>query len=176
MDHSTSSSSQEFERVVLPHLDAVYGFARWLTRNDSAAEDIAHDALLRAFRFFRGFRHENARAWLFSIVRTSCYTWLAKNKANEQTAELHEDIYSAECETLNPETVLARSADGEEIRKLILDLPPEFREVIVLREFEGLSYQEIAATAGIPIGTVMSRLARARRRLERMLAPPAEGR
>jgi RNA polymerase sigma factor (sigma-70 family) len=166
-----------FEAAVLPHLDAAYNLARWLTRNPQDAEDMVQEASLRAFRFFSGFHGADSRAWLLTIVRNTCYTWLKQNRATDLTAPFDEDLHTEDCEALNPEAVLQRYADGQLLRQALEDLPFEFREVMVLRELEGLSYKEIAGIADIPIGTVMSRLARARRRLQLYLADPqGEGR
>ena len=164
--------SEDFEQAVMVHLDAAYNLARWLTRNDQAAEDMVQDACLRAFKAFHGFRGGSARAWLLTIVRNTCYTRLSKDKTHAPLVEFDEELGSSDSESLDPALLAARSIDGESLRKALEQLPPEFREAIVLRELEGLSYQEIAAVAGVPIGTVMSRLARARKRLERSLVPP----
>jgi len=167
--------SVDFQQTVLPHLDAAYNLARWLTRNEQAAEDLVQDSFVRAFQSFGGFRGGDARAWILAIVRNTCYTWLAKNKAHAPVVEFDDEIETADAEALDPATLAARGADGEAVRKALDELPAEFREVVVLRELEGLSYQEISAVAGVPVGTVMSRLSRARKRLERGLAGIAEG-
>jgi RNA polymerase sigma factor (sigma-70 family) len=159
-----------FEMTVLPHLDAAYNLARWLTRNEQDAEDMVQEACLRAFKFFGGFHGADSRAWLLAIVRNTCYTWLRQNRAHELSAPFDEEIHNDRCEELNPETLMQRSVEGQLLQQALADLPLEFREVMVLRELEGLSYKEIANIANIPIGTVMSRLARARRRLQQRLA------
>jgi RNA polymerase sigma-70 factor (ECF subfamily) len=151
-----------FEQAVLPHLDAAYNLARWLTRNDHDAEDVAQEACLRAMRFFDGFRGGAVRPWLLTIVRNTYLTWLQKSKVKEM-APLEYDV---ESKAANPEEQLLERVDGQVLRQALDALPAEYREVIVLRELEELSYKEIAEIAGIPIGTVMSRLARARRRLQ----------
>jgi RNA polymerase sigma-70 factor (ECF subfamily) len=151
-----------FEQAVLPHLDAAYNLARWLTRNDHDAEDVAQEACLRAMRFFDGFRGGAVRPWLLTIVRNTYLTWLQKSKVKEM-APLEHDVESGDS---NPEEQLIERVDGQSLRQALDALPAEYREVIVLRELEELSYKEIAEIAGIPIGTVMSRLARARRRLQ----------
>jgi RNA polymerase sigma factor (sigma-70 family) len=153
-----------FEQAVLPHLDAAYNLARWLTRNDQDAEDVAQEACLRAMRFFDGFHGGSIRPWLLTIVRNTYLTWLRKNKT-EETAPLDE-IESA---ASNPEELLLGQVDGAALRRALDALPSEYREAIVLRELEEMSYKEIASVAGVPIGTVMSRLARARRRLQELL-------
>jgi RNA polymerase sigma factor (sigma-70 family) len=151
-----------FEQAVLPHLDAAYNLARWLTRNDHDAEDVAQEACLRAMRFFDGFRGGSIRPWLLTIVRNTYLTWLQKNKVKEM-APLEDEVKS---DAANPEEQLLERVDGQSLRRALDALPADYREVIVLRELEELSYKEIAEIAGIPIGTVMSRLARARRRLQ----------
>ena len=158
-----------FEQVVLPHLDSAYNLARWLTRNDQDAEDVVQEAYLRALRFFDGFHGGDARAWLLAIVRNTCYTWLQKNRAQEPTTVFDEEIHSEEGSSLSPETLLLQSADSQLVRQALEELPLKFREVLVLRELEGLSYKEIADVADMPIGTVMSSLARARTRLRQCL-------
>ena len=167
--------SADFQRAVLPHLDAAYNLARWLTRNEQTAEDMVQDSFVRALKSFGSFRGENARAWILAIVRNTCYTWLAKNKAHAPIVEFNDEIETADAEALDPETLAARSADGEAVRQALDELPAEFREVVVLRELEGLSYHEIADVADVPIGTVMSRLSRARKQLKRRLAENVEG-
>jgi RNA polymerase sigma factor (sigma-70 family) len=159
-----------FEQVVLPHLDAAYNLARWLTRNRQDAEDVVQDAYLRAFRFFGGFHGGNARTWLLKIVRNTCYTWLHQNRAQRSGTAFDEQLHTDTAESENPETLLLRKADSQLLSQALDELPPEFREVLVLLELEGLSYKEIAEVVGIPIGTVMSRLARGRHRLRESLS------
>ena len=154
-----------FEQTVMPHLNDAYNLARWLTRNTQDAEDVVQEAYLRAFRFFEGFRGESERTWLLKIVRNTCYTWLQKNRAWEATTPFDEEIHSSGIESHSPETLLLRNADRELVNQALEELPPLFREVLVLLELDGLSYNEIAEVLGVPIGTVMSRLARGRRRL-----------
>jgi RNA polymerase sigma factor (sigma-70 family) len=155
-----------FEAVVLPHLDAAYNLARWLTRRDDDAEDVVQTACLRALRFFDGFQGGNPRGWLLTIVRNTFYSWVAQRREHELSTPFDEEIHTAEHSGGDPEVELLRHADAELLRQGFAALPVPFREVMVLREIEGLSYKEIAAIAGIPIGTVMSRLARARRHLQ----------
>ena len=162
-----------FEQAVLPHLDAAYNLARWLTRNDSDAEDVVQEAALRAFKFFGGFRGGDSRAWLLTIVRNACYTWLRQNRAQELEAPFDEEAHGVEGD--NPETILLEDVDRQMLKEALEELPVEFREAIVLRELEGLSYKEIAAVADVPLGTVMSRLARARKRLQLRLSVRREG-
>jgi RNA polymerase sigma-70 factor (ECF subfamily) len=159
-----------FEQVVLPHLGAAYNLARWITGNDYDAEDVVQESYLRALKFFGGFRGENSRPWLLTIVRNTCFTWLRQNRFSELSVELDEEIHTGETESGNPESILLAAAQNEMVRKAIEKLPPEFREVIILREMENLSYKEIADIASIPVGTVMSRLARARSRLQELLS------
>ncbi len=162
-----------FEQVVLPHLGAAYNLARWLVRNDHDAEDVMQEAMIRAFRFFDGFSGENPRAWLRKVVRNCAYTLLRQNRAcelgTEFDEELHTDPASPGRSFETPEVLLLRSAQQRFLNEAVERLPVEFREVFVLREMEGLSYKEIAETARIPIGTVMSRLSRARRQLQAAL-------
>jgi RNA polymerase sigma-70 factor (ECF subfamily) len=160
-----------FEQMVLPHLGAAYNLARWLTGNNHDAEDVVQESYLRALKFFGGFRGENSRPWLLTIVRNTCFTWLRQNRFSELT-ELDEQIHGRERESRNPESIMLAAAHSETVRKAIEELPPEFREVIILREMEDLSYKEIADIASIPVGTVMSRLARARSRLQELLSGP----
>jgi len=165
------SRRARFEQAVLPHLDAAYDLARWLTRNDHDAEDVVQTASLRALQFFDGFHGTNARAWLLTIVRNSFYSWLQqRNRGHEIADPFDEEIHSSvEAGVPAPEADLLRHADRRALRLGFESLPLPYREVMVLRELEGLSYKEIAEIAGIPMGTVMSRLARARRHLQDFL-------
>ena len=158
-----------FEQIILPHMDAAYNLARWLTRNEHDAEDMVQEAYLRAFKFFSAFHGMDGRAWLLTIVRNTCYTWLHQNRANEMTTMFDEEIHSVDTDTSNPATLAMRSADHQILTRALDELPVEFREVVVLRDLEGFSYKEIAGIANIPTGTVMSRLARARERLKNIL-------
>jgi RNA polymerase sigma-70 factor (ECF subfamily) len=159
-----------FEEAVLPHLDAAYNLARWLTRNEADADDVVQEAFMRAFRFYGDFHAGNCRAWLLTIVRNTCCTWLQANRAGEPTITFDEEMHSGETIDGGPEAKLLAQADRKMLGEAIEELPWEFREVIVLRELEGMAYKEIAEVAGIPLGTVMSRLARARDRLRMCLA------
>lgn len=170
--------TRRFREVALPHLNAAYNLARWLTHSDQDAQDIVQEAYLRAFRFFDGFHGQDARAWLLAIVRNTAYTWLQQNRNHVQNAFLDEDFHDlnqAGSATLrdqpdnNPAAILARNDDKRLLDQALEQLPVEFREVLVLRELEDLSYKEISHIAGIPIGTVMSRLARGRRLLQACL-------
>jgi RNA polymerase sigma factor (sigma-70 family) len=160
---------RRFEQCVLPHLDAAYNLARWLTRNEQDAEDVVQESYLRAFKFFDGFHSAAARPWLLAIVRNTCYTLMQRQRVQEVVTPFDEEIHSTDPENQNPEELLLQSINKQLIRDAIKDLPVEFREVIVLRELEGLSYKEIADIATVPLGTVMSRLARARKRLQHYL-------
>jgi RNA polymerase sigma-70 factor (ECF subfamily) len=158
-----------FERAILPHLDAAYNLARWLMRDEHEAADAVQDACLRALRFIGGFRGGDGRLWLLAIVRNTCYSRLKRSAGRQDETEFDDEIHSSESETTSPEALLERSRDNEALRHALEELPDEFREIIVMRELEGMGYKEIAEVAGVPIGTVMSRLARARKRLQRTL-------
>ena len=166
-----------FEKSVLPHLDAAYNLARWLTRNDDDAQDVVQEAFLRAFRFFEGMQGSDARPWLLAIVRNAGYSWLEKNRPGEVVALDDAALLSADIETAghvsaaetNPEVILLQSANRKLVNQALEELPVGYREVLVMRELEELTYKEIAAVAGIPIGTVMSRLARGRELLRRLI-------
>ena len=155
---------KSFEQMVLPHLDAAYNLARWLAGNDQDAQDVAQEACLRAFKFFGNFRGENPRAWLLTIVRNTFYTWLRKNRPQSMVSIDDDEL--TEIEDQNSAASSLYSADLGALRAALETLPLEFREALVLRELEGLSYKEIAEVAEVPVGTVMSRLARARRQLQ----------
>jgi RNA polymerase sigma-70 factor (ECF subfamily) len=159
-----------FETAVLPHLDAAYNLARWLTRNPHDAEDLVQECLVRAFTYFDGFHGRDGRAWLLAIVRNSFYTLLRRGRGHP--AVMFEEEIHTDDGPLDPETILLRRIDAEVLGKAIEELPAAFREALVLREIEGLSYREIADVAGIPIGTVMSRLARARGMVKRRVSGP----
>jgi RNA polymerase sigma-70 factor (ECF subfamily) len=160
-----------FEQFVLPHLDAAFNLARWLLRRRADSEDVAQEAMLRAYRFFRGFHGGDARAWLLQIVRNTCYTWLEKNRPVELMTEFDEELHPQS--SASPEALAIAVDNRERLTQALETLPPRFREVLVLRELEGCSYKEIAAITAIPIGTVMSALARARQRLRRALTTSA---
>jgi RNA polymerase sigma-70 factor (ECF subfamily) len=165
-----TASRERFEQAVLPHLDAAYSLARWLTRNDEDAQDVTQESFLRAFRFFDGYQGGNMRAWLLTIVRNTCYTWLHQNRPPESAVEFDEEIHSEEFSAdTNPELQVLASADKATLQRALEELPEMFREALVLREIEGMSYKEIADVASVSIGTVMSRLARARTRLRQAL-------
>lgn len=156
-----------FEIFVVPHMAAAYNLARWLTRNEHDAEDVVQEAYLRAFRFFDSYRGGDCRTWLLTIVRNTCYTWLQQNR--RATTPLDDEMPELDSTQSNPEGLLLRKVDSEMLRQALEELPVEFREAIVLREFEGLSYKDISAITCVPLGTTMSRLARARGRLQKVL-------
>jgi RNA polymerase sigma-70 factor, ECF subfamily len=164
-----------FDQAVLPHLDVAYNLARWLMRNEQDAQDVAQEAYLRAFRFFPGFRGGDARAWLLKIVRNTCYTWLHVNRPMRDAAEFDEKLFAPDSPVPNPEQAVLQNDSDALVRKALESLPPNFREVIVLRELEGMSYREIADITGMPAGTVMSSLSRARGRLREVLNPFVNG-
>jgi len=163
------SAQSRFDAAILPHVGPGYNLARWLTGNDADAEDVAQEAALRAWRFFDGYRGGNARAWFLTIVRRTAMTWLSR-RGRENSDEFDETIHTDLDETPDPERLAIEQAGVDRGRGALAALPAPLREVVVLREQEGLSYKEIAGVAAIPIGTVMSRLARARSRLLRTLS------
>ena len=165
-----------YEQKVLPHLDAAYNLARWLTSNDHDAQDVTLEASLRACKSFESFHGENARAWLLTIVRNTFYSWLKKNRSAEIAGEPDDQALVVEDVSANADNINLGLADAETVRRAIAELPIEFREVIVLREMEGFSYKEIAELSNVPIGTVMLRLARARKLLQQRLAGEPRGR
>ena len=151
---------------MLPHLDSAYNLARWLTGNDQDAEDVAQEACLRALNFFDGFHGDDGRAWLLAIVRNTCYDWLRKNRGGVHQFAPPEELEMAADSAPTPEAEQLRKADRQMVREGLEALPAEYREALVLRELEGMSYRQIAEVTGVPIGTVMSRLSRGRKRLE----------
>ena len=161
------SKMARFENMVLLHLDAAHNLARWLTHNDAIAEDAVQDASLRAFRFFDGMQGSSPKAWFMAIVRNACMDCLREQKRNgspeefDETQHTIDDAYTSAALD-SPERNALRKADAREVHAAIAGLPVEYREVIVLRELEDMSYKEISGVVKIPIGTVMSRLARGR--------------
>jgi len=164
------SKAVRFEEVALPHLAAAYNLARWLVHNEQDAEDLVQEAYLRAFKFFGGYYGGDARAWLLTIVRNTCFTWLQQNRALRLMDPIEEKLDEAGADFADPEMLLLQSVDRQIVKQALQELPVEFREVVVMREMEGLSYKEIANVVDVPIGTVMSRLARGRKRLQTLLA------
>ena len=165
----------QFETAVLPHLDSAYTLARYLLRDPHDAEDAVQEAYLRALRHFGGFRGEEPRAWLLAIVRNTCHSWRRSHRRDAFTTEFNEEVHSDEVAEVGADAELERRESIEGLREALERLPAEFREVLVLRELEELSYKEIAHVIGAPVGTVMSRLARARDRLQRMVRPKRSG-
>lgn len=164
-----SGNSERFERLTLPHLDAAFNLARWLTRSDQDAQDVVQEAYLRALKFFNGFHGEDARTWLLTIVRNTCYTWLKQNRGHELNVPFDEELHRPGIEAPTPESLVFEKVDRTILFEGLEQLPIEWRETLILRELEGLSYKEIAEVTDAPIGTVMSRLARARARLHDVL-------
>lgn len=176
--------TREFEAMLLPHLDAAYNLARWLTRNDQHAEDLVQSAYLRAFKFFDGFRGTDARAWMLTILRNVYFTSLRDGRHEQADVSFDEDIHGQAVDQADgspygignsPESVLAAHDTKRLVNQALESLPQTFREVIVLKEINELSYKEIAEITDIPIGTVMSRLARGRKMLGDFLKKNAEG-
>lgn len=170
----------EFEHVVLPHLDAAHNLARWLIGHPHDAQELTQDAVARAFRFFETYRGGDARAWLLRIVRNTCYDWLGTHRKHPRQNRFDEEHHSEDGASISaanvamgrsPEEILLHRIEGESLQRELAGLPVQFREALILRELEGLSYQEISAITDVPPGTVMSRLSRARRMLQERLAP-----
>ncbi len=157
------------EQCIRPHMDGAYNLARWLAGNDPDAQDVVQEAFLRAFKFFGGFRGGNSRSWLLRIVRNSFYDWLRQHRQSKLQTPFDEELHAAAAPLPAPDAALLERADHELLHQTLEALPAEFREVLVLRELEELSYKEIADVAELPIGTVMSRLARAREQLRQSL-------
>ena len=162
---------REFDRVVAPHLARAYNLARLLVGNSADAEDLVQEASLRAFRALDGYRGGESRTWLLVIVRNVCYSFLAGKRGVQEVVEFAEEQHSSDDAT--PESITLQNADAANVRRAIEELPTEFRETLMLREMEELSYKEIAEVTGVAIGTVMSRLARARQQLRRRLQKPS---
>jgi RNA polymerase sigma factor (sigma-70 family) len=162
----TESRLKLFEEIVLPHLDAAHNLARWLTRNEADAQDVVQESYLRAFRFFDGYQGGESKSWLLSIVRNTCRTWQRRQSRESDAVPFDEIAHTSEICAPNQEESMTRNEAIGLLQTCIEELPVEFREVLVMRELEEMSYREIAAVTGLPIGTVMSRLSRARKRLE----------
>jgi RNA polymerase sigma factor (sigma-70 family) len=159
----------DFEQAIFPHLNAAYNLARWLLRSDQDAQDVVHDSFLRAHRYFASFQGIDGRAWLLGIVRNTCMTRLRNKRSSEPLTALAEQRERSEDVGDDPERALLLKENIASLRNCIEALPPEYREVVIMRELEELSYKEIAEALGVAIGTVMSRLNRARKRLESCL-------
>jgi RNA polymerase sigma factor (sigma-70 family) len=154
-----------FEQIIVPHLTAAYNLAVWLTRNSHDAEDVVQEAYLRAFRFFDGFHGGDGKAWLLAVVRNTCHTWLRREKGSKTMVMFDEQMHCADLDNTNPEGMLLEKVNVGSLRECLNALPLEYREVMILREMEEMSYRDIADLIKIPVGTVMSRLSRARKRL-----------
>jgi RNA polymerase sigma-70 factor (ECF subfamily) len=163
-------TAPSFDEAILPHLDAAYRLARWLIANEHDAEDIVQEACLRALRYFRTFSGGNSRAWFLRIVRNTCYGWRSHTR-HFATDVFDEEQHSGTTVTIDPESLTLQAANAELIAHALRELPARFRELLVLRELEGLSYRELADVLGIPIGSVMSGLSRAREAFRRVLEP-----
>ena len=159
---------ESFDTVVVPHLDAAHRLARWLVRDEHDAEDVVQEASLRAFRYFNTFDGGDGRAWFLRIVRNTCYGW-RRNGSDTPTDSFDEEQHSHARPQSNPETLLLQIDDATLMARALGSLPDHFHQLLVLREFEGLSYRELSDVIGIPIGTVMSRLSRAREALRNAL-------
>jgi RNA polymerase sigma-70 factor (ECF subfamily) len=169
--------ARRFEQVVMPHLDSAYNLARWLTRSDADAQDVVQEACLRAFKYFDGFDGQYANAWLLKIVRNTCFTWMKDNRPAEEAVALEDNAEEVDRDKTSmhisasglgrsPEALLIEKRESQRLGALIGQLPPCYREVLILREMEDMSYRDIAEIVGVPIGTVMSRLARGRQFLQ----------
>jgi len=172
---AAQQKADRFQKAISPHLGAAYNYARWLTRGHQDAEDIVQEACVRAFEYFETFRGENLRAWLLTIVRNTCFSWFKSGASKEIPMEIDDGMFDQELASPDPHMLLTAHLDTSRLKAGIESLPIEFREVIVLRELEDLSYKEISEIAKIPIGTVMSRLARARIKLQEILSQDPEG-
>jgi RNA polymerase sigma-70 factor (ECF subfamily) len=165
-----------FETLLLPLMNDAYNLARWLMKNQQDAEDMVQESYLRAFRFFASYRDgANCRSWFLRIVRNTSYTALGTREIKDRQVVLDSEAEEIEDSSPLPSVILSKKATVEAVREAIAALPVDFREVVVLRELEGLSYKEISEVSGVPIGTVMSRLARARHQLSLMLANRKQG-
>jgi RNA polymerase sigma factor (sigma-70 family) len=165
---------RQFESVTLPHLDAAYNLARWLTQDEHAAEDVVQEAYLRAARYFGSFRGGDGRAWMLGVIRRAAFDWLSKHRGPGALV-FSEELHDRVDESSNPEQTALRKSDQVSVREALEELPLPLREVIVMRELEGMSYQQIATLTEVPIGTVMSRLSRGRQQLQARLAPYVDG-
>ena len=168
---SADQKAGGFEQVVLPHLDAAYNLARWLTHRDHDAQDVVQEAYLRAFKAFDQFHGQSgdARCWLLTIVRNTCFSWMQRHRPAASTVPFEPTMHERQNDASDPLVILQLRDDRQAVRRAIEELPVDFREVLILREFENLSYQQIATVTDLPLGTVMSRLARARDRLHKSL-------
>jgi RNA polymerase sigma factor (sigma-70 family) len=175
-----AAKSRRFQQLALPHLDAAYNLARWLCGNPSDADDVVQEAFMRAFRFFDTFRGDSARPWLLAIVRRTWYTEWRRRAPTHDMLEFDETMDDATLDGWSaggddPQTLLIRDEDARQVHEALARLPVEYREVLILRELEEMGYREIAVVADVPIGTVMSRLARGRRKLAEVLMAQQRG-
>jgi RNA polymerase sigma factor (sigma-70 family) len=168
----SSEKLRRFEEQVSPHLKSAYNLAKWLTGSHEDAEDVVQEAFLKAFSAFESLRGADAKPWLLTIVRNTSMTWLKRNRNAGATIGFEESLEDPIERSPDPEERLLISCDRQQVRQALEQLPSEFREAVVLREMEGLSYKEISATIGVPLGTVMSRLSRGRDWLKRLLSTP----
>jgi RNA polymerase sigma-70 factor (ECF subfamily) len=168
-DQAQRSELASFEKAMLPHLDAAHNLAKWLLRNEQDAQDVVQEAYLRAFRSFAGFHGSNGRAWLLTIVRNTSYTLLKKNRAVDLTTTFDEEIHAISQDSASPAVILEHAEDTQLMTEAMEKLPAEFREILILRHQQDLSYKEMGEMLKIPTGTVMSRLARARAKLRELL-------
>lgn len=170
-----STKKLHFQAAVVPHINSAFNLARWLTHGHADAEDIVQEAYLRAFKFFDGFHGEDGRVWLLEIVRNTFYSWYQQNKFQRQHAQFEDGLHGSDEESdsldeANPERILIQKDSQRLLQRALRELPIEFREVMVMRELEDLSYKQIAEITQIPMGTVMSRLGRGRKQLAAILA------
>jgi RNA polymerase sigma-70 factor (ECF subfamily) len=165
----------EFEKTIVPHLSAAYNLARWLTHDAGQAEDLVQEAFLKAFRFFDGFQGGDGRAWIMAIVRNTCFTWLQKNKVKASRDVFDERLHSEQQLTVDAEESLIEEVALKTLRGCIEVLPAEYREAVVMRELQEFSYKQISEITCVPVGTVMSRLSRGRKRLEECVTRKAGG-
>jgi RNA polymerase sigma-70 factor, ECF subfamily len=175
-----AARSRRFQQLALPHLDAAYNLARWLCGNSNDADDVVQEAFMRAFRFFDTFRGDSARPWLLAIVRRTWYTEWRRRASSHEVVEFDDSMDDATFDGWSaggddPQALLIRGEDAKRVHEALAQLPVEYREVLILRELEEMGYREIALVADVPIGTVMSRLARGRRKLAALLTEPADG-
>jgi RNA polymerase sigma-70 factor (ECF subfamily) len=164
-----SDDARRFDQIALPHLDAAHNLARWLVRNAHDAEDVVQEAYLRAFKYFSGYQGGDARAWILKIVRNTSYSFLEKNRPADLAVEFDESLHTTGIAQPAADAALFQSADSRMLRQALEELPVNFREALILRELEGMSYKEIADVMDVPIGTVMSGLARGRAQLRERL-------
>jgi RNA polymerase sigma factor (sigma-70 family) len=174
MEPESSSKAELFERIVTPHLEAAWNLSRWLVRDPHDAEDIIQEACLRAYRSIDQYRGGDSKSWLLTIVRNLCHTFHRNTRSKQMTVALDEQADMIEEAGVGSLEKLQQEADVQELRGAMAKLPLEYREALVLREFEGLSYKQIADVSGVPMGTVMSRLARGREKLVAMMTAVAD--